>query len=111
MHTVRGMGLIRKTLAVGTVGIVKPSSKKQRTAKQTRNAIRKQTAQDAALQVKAAAFQAELAGTLEARRSALEYELGQLLAKSPHRMTRSFRDQSRVKQLEAELVSLPPRPA
>lgn len=29
------MGLIRKTLAVGTVGIVRPSSKKQRVAKKS----------------------------------------------------------------------------
>ena len=36
------MGLIRKTLAVGTVGVVKPSSKKQRVAKATMNAAQEQ---------------------------------------------------------------------
>lgn len=36
------MGLIRKTLAVGTVGVVKPSSKKQRVAKATMKAAQEQ---------------------------------------------------------------------
>lgn len=36
------MGLIRKTAAVFTVGIIKPSSKKQRVAKKTLKAERRQ---------------------------------------------------------------------
>jgi hypothetical protein len=38
------MGLIRKTLAVGTLGTVKGSSKKQRTAKATLQEIQRQNA-------------------------------------------------------------------
>jgi Protein of unknown function (DUF2510) len=38
------VGLIRKTLALGTVGLVRPSSKKQRVAKAQLNELRKQTA-------------------------------------------------------------------
>lgn len=42
------MGLIRKTLAVGTVGVVRPSSKKQRVAKATMRAAAQTAAQVAA---------------------------------------------------------------
>ena len=42
------MGLIRKTLAVGTVGVVRPSSKKQRVAKATMKAAQQQAAATAA---------------------------------------------------------------
>lgn len=37
------MGLIRKTLAVGTLGAVRPSSKKQRVARATLKELRTQT--------------------------------------------------------------------
>jgi hypothetical protein len=37
------MGLIRKTLAVGTVGMVRPSSKKQRVAKKSLKELKEQT--------------------------------------------------------------------
>jgi hypothetical protein len=37
------MGLIRKAFALGTLGAVRPSSRKQRTAKKTLKAIREQT--------------------------------------------------------------------
>lgn len=39
------MGLIRKTLSVGTAGVVKGSSKKQRTAKATLEEARRQSAE------------------------------------------------------------------
>jgi hypothetical protein len=38
------VGLIRKTLAISTVGVVRPSSKKQRIAKAQLNELKKQTA-------------------------------------------------------------------
>ncbi len=42
------MGLIRKTLSVGTAGVVKGSSKKQRVAKSTERAARSTAAAGAA---------------------------------------------------------------
>lgn len=51
------MGLIRKTLAVGTVGVVKPNSKKQRMAKATAKNTAEAAA--AAAQAVAVARQAE----------------------------------------------------
>lgn len=37
------MGLIRKSLALGTLGVVRPSSRKQRVAKATLNELKAQT--------------------------------------------------------------------
>lgn len=37
------MGIIRKSLAVTTLGVVRPSSKKQRVAKKSLKELRKQT--------------------------------------------------------------------
>lgn len=37
------MGLIRKSLALGTVGVVRPNSKKQRVAKKSLNELQAQT--------------------------------------------------------------------
>lgn len=96
------MGLIRKTLSVGTAGVVSGSSKKQRVAKRTQAAIEKQAAQDVALAVGSARFQAELVGTPQARRAALEFELAQM----PRGMHRNMRQRGRAKQIEAELATL-----
>lgn len=38
------MGLIRKSMALGTLGVVRPNSKKQRVAKSQLNELKKQTA-------------------------------------------------------------------
>lgn len=96
------MGLIRKTLSVGTVGVVKGSSKKQRVAKQTRDAVRDQTAQMIDGSLASAKLQAAIMGTPEARRAVLEHELSLM----PRGMSRSIRDRQRAKQIEAELAGL-----
>lgn len=59
------MGLIRKTLAIGTVGVVRPSSKKQRTAKAT--AKNTAAAAAAASQAVAVAQQAEARAAQQAQ--------------------------------------------
>ena len=57
------MGLIRKTLSVGTAGVVKGSSKKQRVAKSTERAARstERAARSTAAAGAAAAAAADLA--------------------------------------------------
>lgn len=63
------MGLIRKSLALGTVGVVNPSSKKQRVAKATQRAVETNTRATAKL----AAQQAE-ANRQAAQRAQVEHD-------------------------------------
>lgn len=88
------MGLIRKTLAVGTVGTVNGSSKKQRVARATMQA----TQTTAAASVMQARLMAELSGNVEAKRQALLLEL-QTLPNSAGSL-------GRIRQISAELRSL-----
>lgn len=88
------MGLIRKTLAVGTLGTVHGSSKKQRVAAQTLQATRSGTAASI-MQVQ---LMAELSGNVAAKRSALLLEM-QALPNSAGSL-------SRIRQISRELDAL-----
>lgn len=94
------MGLIRKTLAVGTLGTVSGSSKKQKVAKATMHAAQA-TAAATAMQAR---LMAEMSGSVAARREALMVEM-QALPKHHSSLPR-------IRQISRELkATAPPRPA